>query len=319
MDKKPAETPETLLEAVRYFSNPDVCLAFLAELRWPDGNPTCPTCWSQAVVFLREYRRWQCREKHPRRQFSIKVGTIFEDSPIPLDKWLPAVWMITNDKNGVSSYEIARALGITQKSAWFMMHRIRRAMGTGTFTKLRGQIEADETFIGGKVRNMHKWRRAKVMEGRKGGVYSKAVVMGLLERGLGRSKVRAAVLAKAINPAMRQVIDQHVEPGSEMLTDDSSSYRSLSPTFIHNFINHVETYVRGHVHTNGIENFWSLLKRAIRGTYVNVEPFHLHRYVDEQVFRFNESFGKDGDRFLTVLRGIVGKRLTYDELRAAPS
>jgi transposase-like protein len=309
-----ARPPETLVDAVRFFSDPDICLTFLASLRWPDGRVACPICGSDKVTFLSEYRRWKCHTKHPRQQFSIKVGTIFEDSPIGLDKWLPAVWMLVNDKNGISSYEVARALGVTQKTAWFMLHRIRLAMQDGSVERLRGRVEADETFIGGKVRNMHKWRRRQVMQGRKGGVHSKAVVMGLLERG---GRVRAKVLAKAVNPAMREVIDANVEPGSEMITDDASQYRALTPKFVHSFINHVETYVRGHIHTNGIENFWSLLKRGLKGTYVNVEAFHLHRYVDEQAFRYNERRCKDADRFVTALRSIVGRRVTYKALIGA--
>ncbi|HUF93757.1 MAG TPA: IS1595 family transposase, partial [Candidatus Limnocylindria bacterium] len=157
MDKTPtASAPQTLVEAVRFFADPDVCLSFLASLRWPDGNVACPQCGSTAVTFLSNQRRWKCRAKHPRAQFSIKVGTIFEDSPIGLDKWLPAVWMIVNDKNGISSYEVARALGVTQKSAWFMMHRIRLAMQRGGLDKFSGHVEADETFIGGAARFMHR-------------------------------------------------------------------------------------------------------------------------------------------------------------------
>lgn len=308
---KPVTAPGTLMEAIRYFSDPDVCLSFLAGVRWPNGV-ACPTCGSRKVSFLATRRLWKCSEDHPRRQFSVKVGTIFEDSPIGLDKWMAAMWMIANCKNGVSSYEISRALDVTQKTAWFMLHRIRLAMQDGSIERpLRGSVEADETFIGGKLRNMHKTKRERVMGGRKGGTYSKAIVMGLLERG---GRLRTKVLAKAVNPAMRQMIDDNVEAGAEMITDAASMYRSLSPKFIHNFIDHVEAYVRGHVHTNGLENFWSLMKRGLRGTYVSVEPFHLHRYVDEQTFRYNERFGTDGVRFLTVLRGIVDRRVTYKDL-----
>ncbi|HEY3064167.1 MAG TPA: IS1595 family transposase [Methylomirabilota bacterium] len=313
MNQKPA-VPATMVEAIRYFADPDISLTFLAALRWPDGQVVCPQCGSREVTFLREYRRWKCRTKHPRQQFSIKVGTIFEDSPIGLDKWLAAVWMIANDKNGISSYEVARGLGVTQKSAWFMLHRIRLAMQDGSVEKLRGQVEADETFIGGHVRNMHTWRRRKVMEGRKGGSHSKAVVMGLLERG---GRVRATVLPKAMNPWMRDVIDKNVESGTELITDAASMYRTLSPKFLHSFVDHIQSYVRGHIHTQGLENFWSLLKRALHGTYVSVEPFHLHRYVDEEAFRYNERFGKDADRFVTALRGIIGRRITYKTLTGA--
>jgi transposase-like protein len=156
-------TPRTLLDAVRYFKDPDVCLQFMAGLRWPDGVVKCPICGSTKVHFLANQRRWKCSVDHDRRQFSIKVGTIFEDSPLGLDKWLPAVWLLTNCKNGVSSYEIARDLDVTQKTAWFMLHRIRKAMQHGSFwTKMEGEIEADESFIGGLARNMHKDKKAKI-------------------------------------------------------------------------------------------------------------------------------------------------------------
>ena len=151
-------TPTTLLDAVRFFKDPDVCLQFMVTMRWPDGVVKCPRCGSTRVGFLANQRRWQCSIRHDRRQFSVKVGTIFEDSPLGLDKWLPAVWQIVNCKNGISSYETARALGITQKSAWFLNHRIRKAMQAGTFEKVKGQVEADETFIGGLARFMHNAR-----------------------------------------------------------------------------------------------------------------------------------------------------------------
>jgi transposase-like protein len=311
--------PETLVEAVRYFSDPDVCLSFLAELRWPDGNVACPTCGSQRVTFLKNQRRWKCYEKHPRPQFSIKVGTIFEDSPIGLEKWLPAVWMIVNDKNGISSYEVARALGITQKSAWFMMHRIRVAMQRGGFDKMNGDVEVDETFIGGSARFMHKNRRERV-KGGPGvrGMVGKTAVMGLLERHGpdGHSRVRTKVVASTRTKTLDPAVRENVSAGSTVYTDALASYRKLDDEYVHQVIDHAEAYARGHVHTNGLENFWSLVKRAIKGTYVSVEPFHLFRYLDEQAFRFNQRQDPDGDagRFVKVLRTIVGRRLTYKEL-----
>ena len=307
--------PETLIQAIRFFSDPDVCLTFLASLRWPDGRVACPICGSQSVTFLSEYRRWKCHTKHPRQQFSIKVGTIFEDSPIGLDKWLPAVWMLVNDKNGISSYEVARTLGVTQKTGWFMLHRIRLAMENGSLTRLRGRVEADETFIGGKVHNMHLTKRRRVMGSRRGGAHSKAIVMGMLERESG--KVRARIIESVEGTTLKRVVRENIEGGAELITDSASGYRGLSGEFLHQWVSHMTEYVRGHVHTNGLENFWSLLKRAIKGTYVNVEPYHLHRYVEEQAFRYNERFGKDANRFVTALRGIVGRRITYKGLTSA--
>jgi len=311
MDKT-VGTPETLVEAVRYFTDPDVCLNFLADLRWPDGV-TCPTCGSREVVFLANQRRWKCREDHERRQFSVKVGTIFEDSPLGLDKWLPAVWMIVNDKNGISSYEVGRALGITQKSAWFMMHRIRLAMQRGGFGKLRGEVEVDETFIGGKARFMHPWKRAAKIKGT--GPMDKSAVIGLLERHGpdGHSRVRVKVVPNTRKRTLGPEVRQHVEPGSALYTDALASYDGLAE-YQHEVIDHAEAYVRGNVHTNGLENFWSLLKRAIKGTYVSVEPFHLFRYLDEEAFRFNTRKATDAKRFIEVLRTIVRRRVTYKSL-----
>ena len=305
--------PETLVDAVRYFADPDVCLNFLAEIRCPHGV-TCPVCGGQAVTFLKNQRRWKCRNVHERRQFSVKAGTIFEDSPIGLEKWLPAVWMIVNDKNGISSYEIARALGITQKSAWFMMHRIRLAMKRGGFDKLSGEVEVDETFIGGKARFMHAHKRAAKITGTGG--KDKSAVMGLLERHGpdGHSRVRVKHVANTRRATLAPEVREHVEPGANVYTDALKSYDGLSDAYAHAVIDHAEAYVRGNVHTNGLENFWSLLKRAIKGTYVSVEPFHLFRYLDEEAYRFNTRKAKDGARFVDTLRAVVGKRVTYKSL-----
>ncbi len=172
--------PQTLTEAILYFADPDVALKTMVDLRWPIGV-CCPTCGRADVRYISTRRLWECKEVHPKKQFSAKLGTIFEDSPLGLDKWFTAVWMIANCKNGVSSYEVARAIGVTQKSAWFMLHRIRMAMQTGSFLKSGGEFEADETFIGGRSKNMSKTRRAKTITG--SGVSGKEVVMGVLHRG----------------------------------------------------------------------------------------------------------------------------------------
>ncbi len=307
--------PETLVDAVRYFADPDTCLSFVAGLRWPNGV-VCPRCNSPASYFLSTRRVWKCRDC--KKQFSVKVGTIFEDSPIGLDKWLPAMWMLVNAKNGVSSYEIGRALGVTQKTAWFMTHRIRLAMQTGTFGKLSGEVEADETFIGGRARFMHKGKRRAKLQGGTGGI-GKAAVMGLLQRHGpdGHSTVRTKVIPNVKRRILSGEVRQHVEAGSEVFTDALQSYRDLSADYVHQVIDHAESYAKGKVHTNGLENFWSLLKRAIKGTYVSVEPFHLFRYLDEQSFRFNTRKISDGLRFLSAAKAILVKRLTYQHLIGA--
>jgi transposase-like protein len=308
--------PDTLLQAIKFFSDPDASLAFMVGLRWPDGTVTCPRCKAAETSFLSTRRLWKCRAC--KKQFSAKVGTIFEDSPIPLDKWLPALWMVVNCKNGISSYEIARAIGVSQKTAWFMAHRIRLAVQTGSFDKISGEVEVDETFIGGKARFMHKHKRAQKITGR--GPMGKTAVMGLLERHGedGHSAVKVAKVVpntkrKSLSPEVRA----HVEAGSEVFTDTLMSYSDLGAEYVHGVINHAEKYVEGKIHTNGMENFWSLLKRGIKGTYVSVEPFHLFRYLDEQTFRFNSRKMTDGMRFLRAAQGIVGKRLTYSALTAA--
>jgi transposase-like protein len=244
-----------------------------------------------------------------------------EDSPIRLSKWMLTAWMLANCKNGVSSYEIHRAIGVTQKSAWFMLQRLREAMNQNRFRKVGGPgsiCEADETVIGGKLKFMHKSRKERMgMAGSGGYLRNKTVVMGVKDREA--SQVRATVIPHARRENMIAMVQEHVVPGSTMMTDAHVGYDNLKDIFPHEVINHMEAYVKGRVHTNGIENFWSLLKRGLNGTYVSVEPFHLHRYVDEQVFRYNHrKHGKekvsDGDRFRLLLSQIAGKRLTYAEV-----
>jgi len=303
--------PKTLQEAIIYFSNPDNCLNYLVARRWKDGV-ICPNCGSKDVSFLPSRRLWQCKTRHPKSQFSIKVGTIFEDSAIGLDKWLTAMWMVGACKNGISSYEIHRGLGITQKTAWFMLQRIRLAMQDENAAKLSGEVEVDETYIGGKARNMHKGRKARMLEGKGGGSVGKTGVQGMLARG---GQVRVAVIQDAQTHTLQSNIKQHVEPGAHLFTDEARGYFGLRAEYVHEFINHAETYVDGNIHTNGLENFWSLLKRGLNGTYISVEPFHLFRYIDEQAFRYNHRKDMDdSDRMNALAMRIVGKRLTFAEV-----
>lgn len=305
--------PRTLQQAIVHFADPDNCLKFMVARRWPEGVE-CPTCGSKEVRFISTRRMWECKTQHPRKQFSVKVGTIFEDSALPLDKWLVAMWMIANRKNGVSSYEVARALGVTQKSAWFMLHRIRLAMQARSLVKLGGngtRVEVDETFIGGAARNMHREKHHRRITAT--GSKDKTPVIGILERG---GEVRANVIPSRRKHHVQAEIRAHVKAGSAIYTDALLSYQGLkNQDFIHETIDHAERYVDGQVHTNGLENFWSLLKRGIKGTYVSVEPFHLFRYLDEQVFRYNlRKLAHDGLRFEHVASHILGKRLTYAEV-----
>src|SRR6266542_3793002 len=304
------DSPKTLQAAIIYFSDFDRCRKFLMDLRWPDGKVACPQCGSEHVVYLEKARVWKCYGKHSRAKFTLKTGTIFEDSPLGLDKWLAALWLLVNAKNGISSCEIARSIGITQKSAWFMAHRLRFALHHGSFDKLSGDVEVDETFIGGKARNMHVAQRKRRITGT--GVKDKAAVVGILERG---GKVRTTVVDNRKKKTLQAEVHKHVEAGSALYSDELLSYEGLAGKYAHQVIDHAVKYVDGQVHTNGLENYWSLLKRGLNGTYVSVEPFHLFRYLDEQAFRYNNRKDLDDfDRFSLALSQILGKRLTYDEL-----
>jgi transposase-like protein len=312
--KNTNDNPKTLLEAVTFFNDFEHCRKFMVTARWPDGMVRCPQCDSSHITYLEKARVWKCYGEHDRPKFSLKVGTIFEDSSVPLQKWLPTVWLVANCKNGISSYEVARALGVTQKTAWFMLHRVRLAMQTGSFMKLRGEVEVDETFIGGKARNMHIAQRKRRITGTGG--KDKTAVVGFVERG---GQVQTAVVGNRKKRTLQMEVEEHVEAGAALYTDELRSYDGLEGEYAHKVINHAVTYVDGRVHTNTLENFWSLLKRAIHGTYVSIEPFHLFRYLDEQSFRYNLRKLTDAERFLAVLRQIVGRRVTYKELIGAPA
>jgi transposase-like protein len=322
-DKQNKEFPKSLLEATRYFADPDVCVDFVASMRWPDGV-ICPHCQGKKVSYLSSRRIWKCMAKDCHKQFSVKTQSIFEDSPIPLDKWLTAVWLVVNCKNGVSSYEIARDLKVTQKSAWFMLHRIREAMRDKRTHKFGfgGPVESDETYIGPNPQKMHRDRRlnysrrhGKGSRGQK--MLAKTAVHGILDREL--RQVRARTLTEVSRETLQSMILKNVTPFAKLYTDEAMMYHHLSKKYVHKVVRHTEEYVNGQVHTNGIENFWSLLKRGLRGTYVAVEPFHLDRYLDEQVFRFNNRATKDNpltdaDRFMLAVSQVAGRRLTYAEL-----
>jgi transposase-like protein len=311
------EAPKTLQQAIQFFSDFENCRQFMISVRWEDGIVRCPACNSDKVAYLANAKVYRCYGNHPKQKFSLKVGTIFEDSPLPLERWLPAVWLIVGAKNGISSYEIHRALGVTQKSAWFMMHRIRLAMQSESFLKAGGdgaEVEVDETFIGGKARNMHKAARAKKITGTGG--KGKAIVFGVLERG---GKVHTQVVDDRLAKTVRPILKERVVEGAKLYSDTMLGYAGLESKYQHQMVNHAVEYVKGRVHTNGLENYWSLLKRTLGGTYVSVEPFHLFRYLDEQNFRFNNRATKDNplndaDRFTFAMTQISGKRLTYKEV-----
>ena len=325
--KRKSQQPKTLQDAIKYFSDEQVCIDAVAAMRWPDGKPVCPSCGHTEHYWLGSQKRWKCKECY--KQFTVKLGTIFEDSPLSLTKWLPALWMLVNCKNGISSYELGKDLGVSQKSCWFMLHRLRLALKNGFTSKLGsegGPVETDETFIGAKTKFMHKSRLKKIRKAQQSNVIpsenpyaNKTVVFGMLDRKA--RKVRAMVIPNIKRATLQEHILENIKGGATVYTDELPTYKQfLSRDFIHEYVNHMETYVKGQVHTQGIENFWSLFKRGLRGTYVAVEPFHLDRYLDEQIFRYdhrNDANGNklsDSDRFSIALSQVAGKRLTFAEV-----
>jgi transposase-like protein len=311
-----SDQPETLIAAVRYFSDLDVCHEYMRRIKWPDSKIICPHCGSDRIGEIATRHLLRC--KACRKQFSHKVGTIFEDSPLSLTVWFVAIWAIANCRNGISSHELARAVGITQKSAWFVLHRIRLAMECESFNSFDGPAEADTTYIGGKADNMHAKRREKQITGR--GSVDKTAVHGVIQRTKDEehpSQVRVSVVASETASTLLTDVRRNVRHGAEVYTDSAGAYGELCFTHVHGTVDHsAGEYVVGEAHTNGAENFWSLLKRSLKGTYVAVSPFHLFRYVEEQAFRFNHRLKSDFERFHTALAQVVGKRLTYRVLGA---
>ena len=316
------DAPLTLQKAIAHFADPEKAFQAAVDFRWPGGNVTCPRCGEAKHSFVKTRRLWFCYVC--KKQFTVKVGTIMEDSPIGLDKWMIALWMLANCKNGISSYELAKVLGVRQNSAWFMLHRIREAMKDDRTHKFGfgGPVESDETFVGPNPRKMHKSRLAKYHatrgQGMRGDVYvGKTAVHGILDREM--RQVRTKVLTNVKRETLQNAILDNVTPFAKVYTDEAVAYDGLSKNFVHKTVNHLQEYVRGQVHTQGIDNFWSLVKRTLRGTYVSVEPFHLDHYLDEQVFRYNNRATKDNklpdaDRFALIMSQVAGKRLTYAQL-----
>src|ERR1700677_1154983 len=283
------EAPKTLQEAIIHFADFENCKAFMISLRWADGVVKCPRCQSEKIFWIEKERVWKCYGKHDHAKFSLKTGTLMEDSPISIDKWLVALWLIVNCKNGVSSCEVAKDIGVTQKSAWFLNHRIRMAVHNGSIEKASGHVEADETFISGNARETH---------------------VAELELRI----TRTSVIPNRKKKALQSEVRKHGEAGAALYTDALMSYEGLATDYAHQVVDRSVRYVDGNVHTNTLENFWALLKRGISGTYVSIEPFHLFRYLDEQAYRYN--FRKDltdFDRFKMAASQIVGKRLTWNE------
>ena len=278
-----SDNPETLQQAILYFADPDRCEAYMRKIRWSDAVPVCPNCGAKGVRIGEIKTRRMLRCKDCRKQFSSRLGTVFESSKIPLDKWFLTVWLVANCKNGVSSYEVARDIDVTQTTAWFMLHRIRAAMEVEGIDKFDGPAEADASYIGGKARNMHKHKREQAIIGR--GAVGKAIIHGILQRGE-TSQVRTAVVKADDAAELVPLVRRHVKYGGNVYTDAARSYGELCFTHFHKAVDHTRAYVIGEIHTNGLE----------------------------QVFRFNQRVGNDWHRFEQTLRQIGGKRLTYRTL-----
>lgn len=316
--------PETLREAIIFYADEDNAHDFMVAIRWPEG-PQCFFCGSYNTRKLSTRRVFRCKAAGCRKDFTAKRGTIFEDSPISLGKWFMAIWQIASCKNGISSYEIARGLGVCQKTAWFMLHRIRVAMKYNTIEmkKLKGVVETDECFVGGLFKNMHKSRKEKIRaeSTAKGAAMQrssigKTLVQAVLERD---GEIRTQILEGLTLEPRLAFVRENAEAGSQLMTDEGYDSPTVGEHFVHEFVNHQEEYVRGNVHCNGVENFWSLLQRTLGGTYVSVEPFHLSAYVDEQAFRFNQRKDNDAGRFLKAMSQVTGRRLTYKDLTQTPA
>ena len=302
--------PKTLVEAIQYFSVTETAHSFFVSIRWPDGV-TCPYCENRNLSFITTRRVWHCKEC--KKRFSAKVGTVMEDSPIKLETWMIAMWLITGAKNGISSCEVARAIGVCQKTAWFLLHRIRFVMRTGSFKKMDGEVETDETYIGGKAKNMHAGKRQEMRE--RG--FPKTAVMGFRERD---GEVRTMVIPDNTKETLQAKVRENVEEGADLFTDSARAYNGLSEDYTHRTVDHkngqyVVEYQEGdrdlQAHTNGIEGYWNLLDRTYHGTYIIMSPQHQERYLAEQDFRYNTRKLKDGERFMVVLKQSDGKRLTY--------
>lgn len=309
---KNEKQPQTLMEAIQYFSNEAVCVEYLCKLHYDLAKPVCPHCGSLHITGLKSRPKFQCNEKGCRKQFSMKKGTVMQESAIPITKWMPAMWLVANDKNGISSCELARALGVQQKTAWFMLHRIRKGMENEFPAMMEGVCEVDETYVGQKSKHMSPARRIKAGIGSgKSRSSNKTVVMGIIQRG---GVVKAKVVDSAKRSQLLPEVFATVAEGATIYTDALKSYTPLESRYTHKTIDHAKSFVQGEIHTNSLENFWCLLKRSLKGTYVQVAPEHLDSYVTEQAFRFNNRKKNDAQRFDMVATQIFGKSLTYKEL-----
>ncbi len=298
---------ENIIQLTETFKDEQTCRDYLAKLRWVNGKANCPYCKSKKVYKIENGKRFKCANKECHKKFSVTVGTIFENTKIPLRKWFIAIYLITSHKKGISSCQLARDLGITQKSAWFVLHRVREMLKEKLPQSLEGVVEIDETYVGGKQSNKHKSKRIG-----KQGAHSKTPVVGLVQReGKVRSKAVESGKAKDVVPVMLK----NVKPGAVVITDENGMYKNLNGYYQHHSVNHsAEEYVRGSIYTNTIEGYFSLLKRGIIGIYHHVSDKHLSRYLDEFNYRYNAKEDTQEERFAEAIFQSDGRRLKYENL-----
>lgn len=299
-----------LVQLMQYFSDENVCLEHLKAMRWKDGI-YCPNCGCKKVYSFSDNKRYKCSDC--RKQFTAKVGSIFENTKIPLQKWFVAIYLVSSHKKGISSLQLSKDLGITQKNAWFLLHRLRHASTTDAFNApLSNTVEADETYIGGKEKNKHKNKKTEGTQGRS--TLTKTPVLAVVER---KGFVKAVKSNNVDGRAIGQFITNNVVLGSNLMTDEYRIYQSVKWLYKHNFVKHGEgQYVIDDCHTNTIEGFFSLLKRGIVGIYHSVSAKHLDNYLNEFTFRYNSKEISEHDRFNMMLSATDNKRLTYQNLIA---
>ena len=307
-DTKTPTTFKNLIELSNFFQDETICRKYLEKLLWND-KPVCPHCGGDHVYSFSDGRRYKCGKKECRKQFTVTVGTFFESSKIPLRKWFHAIYIFTSHKKGVSSHQLSKDISITQKSAWFILSRIRGILKDKAPFMLTGVVEIDETYVGGKLKNKHKTQRKRAKPGR--GSQNKTMVFGLKEKD---GKVYNEMVADATRLTLHKIMVEKVAKGSTIVTDGFHVYKRLAGNYNHVIVDHdKDVFVIDGLTTNNIECYWSHLKRGILGIYHQVSPKHLHRYCNEFAFRYNSRKISEVDRFDLALTQVTG-RLKYDEL-----